>query len=218
MSDTFVQLKNDYLDKITSTSMDDIINSTVINKVDTELNTLGEGTLILAFFNVKAEFAKLNGSFNDAKKDFIDFSDSLQLDGKDIPDLLTTVVTYSEEAIKSFASGGKSREEILNFVDVIKETFVKTIDGFVQYVTDYIETSFAKCGPIKDVYDLVDNSLCYQLIQPFNGIWTGLGLYLIFMLPILILSCCLEPLFRRYDKTPAISRDRHIEMSGIYTS
>ena len=86
--------------------------------------------------------------------------------------------------------------------------FIDTVDEFVSFVVN----NFARCGPVAQIYDLFDNTLCYQIFQPFNGLWTGLGLYLILMFPILILSCLLEPLFRRH-KDPVYSKD-NMEMSS----
>ena len=94
---------------------------------------------------------------------------------------------------------------------------IATGDGFVDYVLDYVQNKFADCSPLANVYDLTENTICYQFLNPFNGIWTGVGLYLILMLPILILACALEPLFRRYHK-PAYTKERHIEMTGTLTN
>merc|ERR1712141_251929 len=120
----------------------------------------------------------------------------------------------SEDAIDSFKEDGASRNDIFSLIDDASNEFISTIQEFVDYVVSYVENDFAKCGPLKYTYDLVDNSLCYRIIQPFNGLWTGLGLYLILMFPILIMSCALEPLFRRYNK-PAYTKDRHVEMADL---
>jgi hypothetical protein len=94
---------------------------------------------------------------------------------------------------------------------------IKTVDVFIKYILDYVENGFATCGPLMNVYDLVDNTLCYRILSPFNGIWTGFGLYLILSIPILIMSCMLEPLFRRYKKA-AYQKEDHIEMMGNFLS
>ena len=119
----------------------------------------------------------------------------------------------STEALNSLKEDGSVRKRIDKTIQDAFDTLVNTTQGFIDYVLNYVDTGFARCGPIMDVYDLVDNTLCYHILSPFNGIWTGIGLYLILFLPMLILSCMLEPLFRRYKK-PAYQKEDHIEMMG----
>ena len=182
--------------------------------VSTNSAKSAEKTEINDLFNqVETDLETLNVSFSSVKDKFIGFNDSLYYDGESISEVLDKALTISEDAINSFGENNSSRNDIFNLIDDASNEFVSTIQEFVDYVVSYVENDFAKCGPLKYTYDLVDNSLCYRIIQPFNGLWTGLGLYLILMFPILIMSCLLEPLFRRFNK-PAYTKDRHVEMAG----
>ena len=109
------------------------------------------------------------------------------------------------------------RKEINSVIDNAVDSMINTVNGFIDYVLNYLQNGFATCGPLMDVYDLVDNTICYRILSPFNGIWTGFGLYLILSIPILIMSCMLEPLFRRYKKA-AYQKEDHIEMMGNFLS
>ena len=117
----------------------------------------------------------------------------------------------------SLTEPGDVQDLIFDEVDTVINSTIATGDEFVDYVLDYVQNKFADCSPLANVYDLTENTICYQFLNPFNGIWTGVGLYLILMLPILILACALEPLFRRYHK-PAYTKERHIEMTGNLTN
>ena len=123
----------------------------------------------------------------------------------------------SRDAFEKLSDNGAVRKEINSVIDNAVDSMINTVNGFIDYVLDYLQTGFATCGPLMDVYDLVDNTICYRILSPFNGIWTGFGLYLILSIPILIMSCMLEPLFRRYKKA-AYQKEDHIEMMGNFLS
>ena len=123
----------------------------------------------------------------------------------------------SEQAFEKLGDSGAVRKEINSVIDNAVDSMIYTVNGFIDYVLDYLQNGFATCGPLMDVYDLVDNTICYRILSPFNGIWTGFGLYLILSIPILIMSCMLEPLFRRYKKA-AYQKEDHIEMMGNFLS
>ena len=128
---------------------------------------------------------------------------------------MTRALDLSKEAITSLEVNGQVRNEIDRAIDTSINSLINTVQGFIDYVLDYVETDFASCGPLMKVYDLVENTLCDRILSPFNGIWTGIGLYLILFIPIVILSCMLEPLFRRYKKA-AYKKEDHVEMMGNF--
>lgn len=61
-------------------------------------------------------------------------------------------------------------------------------------------------GKIYD--DLLITSLCEEIVNPFNGQWSQLGLGLLFMIPGFFLMCSLEGLFKK-DKRE--TRGRHYD-------
>ena len=161
---------------------------------------------------------ELKGYVKNATIDLIVFDyDYLHYnDGSDLLTLSETInkaLQLVKDAKTDLTEPGEVQDLIFNEVDKVINSIIGTGDEFVDYVLDYVQNKFANCSPLADVYDLTENTICYQFLNPFNGIWTGVGLYLILMLPILILSCALEPLFRRYSK-PAYTKERHIEMTG----
>ena len=135
----------------------------------------------------------------------------------DLSDTFNLALDLAQKAIEDLTEPGEVQTLIFDEVQKVFDSLITTGDGFVGYVLDYVQNKFADCSPLANVYDLTENTICYQFLNPFNGIWTGVGLYLILMLPILILACALEPLFRRYHK-PAYTKERHIEMTGILTN
>ena len=135
----------------------------------------------------------------------------------DISQTVNQALLLSKQALDMLKEGGSVRKEINIVIDNAFNTMIKTVQGFIDYVLKYVENDFATCGPLMNVYDLVDNTLCYRILSPFNGIWTGFGLYLILSIPILIMSCMLEPVFRRYKKA-AYQKEDHIEMMGNFLS
>ena len=106
MGNTFKDLKENYLDKITDITFDNVINATVFDEVEIAVNTFGEQSIIQAFAVMKANFDELKEAFTKAKMDFTGFSDSLTFEGQEIPDLLDKALEYSEDAIYSFSEGG----------------------------------------------------------------------------------------------------------------
>ena len=130
---------------------------------------------------------------------------------------MTNALDLASKALENLKEGGAVRIKIDGVIQNAFDTMVKTVDVFIKYILNYVKTGFATCGPLMNVYDLVDNTLCYRILSPFNGIWTGFGLYLILSIPILIMSCMLEPLFRRYKKA-AYQKEDHIEMMGNFLS
>ena len=130
---------------------------------------------------------------------------------------MANALKLASDALENLKEGGEVRIKIDGVIQNAFDTMIKTVDNFIKYILDYVENGFATCGPLMNVYDLVDNTLCYRILSPFNGIWTGFGLYLILSIPILIMSCMLEPLFRRYKKA-AYQKEDHIEMMGNFLS
>ena len=135
----------------------------------------------------------------------------------DISQTVNQALLLSKDALEMLQEDGSVRKEINIVIDNAFKSMIKTVQGFIDYVLNYVENDFATCGPLMNVYDLVDNTICYRILSPFNGIWTGFGLYLILSIPILIMSCMLEPLFRRYKKA-AYQKEDHIEMMGNFLS
>ena len=41
------------------------------------------------------------------------------------------------------------------------------------------------------------NTLCYLVVDPFNWMWAGHGLLLLFLIPLMILACNLSDLYKR---------------------
>ena len=132
-----------------------------------------------------------------------------------VSETVKTALNFTEQAIIDLEENGSVRNEIMTTIDISIETLVDTVQKFIDCVLDYVKTDFATCGPLMNIYDLVENTLCDRILSPFNGIWTGIGLYLILFIPIVILSCMLEPLFRRYKKA-AYKKEDHVEMMGNF--
>ena len=132
-----------------------------------------------------------------------------------ISETVTRAFNLADEAITSLEINGSVRKEIDIVIDTSINSLINTVQDFIDYALEYIKTDFASCGPLMNVYDLVENTLCDRILSPFNGIWTGIGLYLILFIPIVILSCMLEPLFRRYKKA-AYKKEDHVEMMGNF--
>ncbi len=157
----------------------------------------------------------INGLIDEVNATIVDFNsyqeESLMFDGKSILDTLTDVLALSSEAIIYLSGEGKTL--INDTVDEVVAVLVGVIDEFVDYVIDYLTNDLASCKPVSDILDLVENTVCANLMDPFNGMWSGLGLYLVLMLPILILSCTLENIFRRKRKQ-TYQDEGDFEMTG----
>jgi len=58
-----------------------------------------------------------------------------------------------------------------------------------------------QCGPVSHIYNgLLVNSLCEDIVNPFNGQWSQLGLALLFLIPGLFLICFLDGMFRKQKR------------------
>ncbi|XP_063700533.1 prominin-like protein isoform X2 [Culicoides brevitarsis] len=98
------------------------------------------------------------------------------------------------------------KEEATDFVKSIAETL---LTGFKEQFTDYLnmvanETQYeiGQCGPISQVYNATLVGACKQVIDPFNGFWTGLVWCLALFFPTLILAVKLSTLYQKSDPYP----------------
>ena len=89
------------------------------------------------------------------------------------------------------------------------ELFLPPISNFVAFSKFSFPFSLqdvGRCVPIhKTYYGLLVNGICHDIVSPFNGLWSGLGLVLFFFIPGLFLICCLDNIFRREKRRPKYS-------------
>ena len=215
MVDTVDQLIDQIINKVVDISIDsyldqneiDALNNTIYNDIPdvSDKDTIVDNwvDILTGIDNIESDITKTQDLLKNLNET-LSFNDGETTIG----DLLNSAIQKSQAAIDSLQTGGQANKNIFELIDSAADMFIDTVDEFV----DFVVNNFARCGPVAQIYDLFDNTLCYQIFQPFNGLWTGLGLYLILMFPILILSCLLEPLFRRH-KDPVYSKD-NMEMSS----
>ena len=219
MTNTLDQLQSEVIGQISGLDLNSLINQNVLNNINDTISGIDFGVQdITALFDqiqaMNSSVTKLFTEVDDANQTLIAFdTDYLHYNGLNLATTFEKAIQLVQDAKTDLTDPGEVQDLIFNEVDKVINSVIATGDEFVDYVLDYVQNKFANCSPLADVYDLTENTICYQFLNPFNGIWTGVGLYLILMLPILILSCALEPLFRRYSK-PAYTKERHIEMTG----
>jgi hypothetical protein len=216
MAVIFDSLLTNVLTEVSGLDVSTIIDEGSITDIQTQLANINNTETL------QDELTAILGEFNDFKIEienaqtyFETYETELHYGTPpmSIGETLTFAINKSLAAVVSLQDGGENRLLVDTEIDNTIDILLGTIDDFIGYVIEYVTTDFAKCGPIMGVYDLTTNIACDQLLAPFNGLWSGLGLYLILMIPVLILSCCLEPLFRR-KRIPAYSKQQHIEMTG----
>ncbi|TRY78481.1 hypothetical protein TCAL_12050 [Tigriopus californicus] len=120
-------------------------------------------------------------------------SDNLR--ANDENSLLDQIKTLLEQAITEV--NDVTRNDILAIFDNQSKTLITTVDGFIQFSKNYSINDFGKTGPVYNIYRGVIVSLCDSTVNPFNAYWSGMGVILILLVPVMIISCILEPVLRR---------------------
>ena len=216
MNEIFKTLEKDLINKTIEFNLDDVFDFNKFTEFEDMITGLGNEDIIAAYQEIVVGYESFNASFKEGQTNFQDYyNNDLQFQGQSISQTVTDAFELFKEALKKLQTDGDLRVLIDQTVDVSTKLLIQTAQGFIDYITNYVENDFASCKPIMGIYDLFDNTVCYRILTPFNGIWTGVGMYLILMVPILIMSCMLEPLFRRYKK-PAYVKNKHVEMTGTH--
>ena len=198
-ADNFKRLEDEIIDPVINMSIDKVFNLQEFLSMREPLEKANAPDEILTDFDdLVDEFQAFQSEIKKGQNSTAVYNENnLHFEGNfSVSETVILAGEIATNAQKSLMSNGSVRAAIDVVVDTSIDSLLTTADGFVSYILDYVVNQFAKCSPISGVYDLLGNSICYQILQPFNGIWTGFGLYLILMIPVLILSCLLEPLFR----------------------
>lgn len=82
-------------------------------------------------------------------------------------------------------------EMIFNYEDCLN-----ILDGFARHSTDFLTLEAGACGPAYDVYESVVNYGCFEIVDPLNSVWSGLGAVLLFFVPLLVAVWHIEVTFR----------------------
>ena len=126
-----------------------------------------------------------------------------QAPDEDDPSIVETVKYLSEEGLDVI------KEELpSDYTDVMD-----IIDGFVQHTIDYMGTELGRCEPAYNIYESMINYGCYEIVDPVNSIWSGLGAVLLMFVPLLLINWHLELTFRSTKKKQQQDTVSHTEFS-----
>ena len=74
----------------------------------------------------------------------------------------------------------------------ISNFFLFIVDSFQDYAKNYLKNDFGACKPVYEMYKASTITLCDNVIDPINGLWTSMGMSLFFLLPALVLFKCIS--------------------------
>lgn len=105
------------------------------------------------------------------------------------------ILTLVEDA--SWAITPSGYFALVNQLDEDFVQCVETFEWFVEYSIDYMDHNVGVCTPLYDVLTAGVNYACPDVVDPFNSLWSGVGVMLVSFVPLLISACFVEGIFRR---------------------
>lgn len=216
----FEQVINDVFGVIDPLDPNAIIPDGLLQPISDQLEKLkidaaGQPAIETKVDNLIAKFQKINDSLEMIKdqvtdaKDYVqDYKSELMFENQPLGDVIVSLLELATNATDFLDNAG--RDQILDTLDTVIDTLLHSVDQYVRYAIDYVQSDLGQCKPIHGIYFGVYNSVCNKIVAPLNGIWSGLGLFLILMIPTLIFACLLERMFKR-SKPPAYTKDDDIQ-------
>lgn len=109
--------------------------------------------------------------------------------------LVLDIIVLASNAVDYIDEDG--RDLILITYDGAVDNTIGVVDEFVAFGIEFVEEKLGKTEPVYHVYGGMFNLMCNTFTDTFNMAWAGLGLTLLFAIPMLISACCLECVFRK---------------------
>ena len=108
------------------------------------------------------------------------------------------------------------------FQDFILDFPKKIKDGIKDLITNLTKDSI-NCDSILEIRQSVEDLICGNILDGINGSWSGLGLVLIIVIPIMIISNYLDSAMRKSSETDdndftdfMANPSQHIYMNGNF--
>ena len=134
---------------------------------------------------------------------------------KSMENVSSTLEILPEKLQKLLNFKSKFQDFILDFPQKIK-------DGIKDLITNLTKGSI-NCDSILEIRQSVEDLICGNILDGINGSWSGLGLVLIIVIPIMILSNYLDSAMRKSSETDdndftdfMANPSQHIYMNGNF--
>ena len=105
-----------------------------------------------------------------------------------------------------------NNSKIDDFIDNLSQNIENIVGNRIELETQ----DLGKCHVLIEIKDEIHEMICEDLLFPFNGLWSGLGLFLIILIPTLILAIFLANEFRRPGDSVDSAPARQIYMQGNF--
>ena len=201
---------NQVLDAIGNFDSEDVFDPTFLTDFETKFN---ESVEQLPSGSLDAEVAEVRRLIEAAELDatefinevdatqtvFSDFQETVLTDdaGNPIDVLLTEAIDMALELSPYIEN--TVAPEVDAALNVTEDNMLSEINEYVDYSIGFVYSDLGHTRPIYNIYFGVVNSVCYEVVDPYNWMWAGLGLLLVVSIPMLVLACNLNGLFRRAD-------------------
>ena len=134
---------------------------------------------------------------------------------KSMENVSSTLEILPEKLQKLLNFKSKFQDFILDFPKKIK-------DGIKDLITNLTKDSI-NCDSILEIRQSVEDLICGNILDGINGSWSGLGLVLIIVIPIMIISNYLDSAMRKSSETDdndftdfMANPSQHIYMNGNF--
>lgn len=81
-------------------------------------------------------------------------------------------------------------------------SFRKEIDSYLRFVINVVENELGQCGPLDNAYKSIVVAGCNRIVNPLNGLWSGIIISVLLFLPAIIFSLKLSTLYKKSDPYP----------------
>ncbi|ELT92251.1 hypothetical protein CAPTEDRAFT_199974 [Capitella teleta] len=138
-----------------------------------------KAALSTALNNLKAlvDAAKGNSTFRETTQKLINDLESAEVDLR--------------------ANGGSYLTDYMQQLSIVITEAVQDVVDRLQYA---LMNTVGRCAPLYNSFNLVfTDSICVDLLDPYNGFWFSIGWCLFFLLPCIILAANLAPLYRKTE-------------------
>ena len=204
-ADVFEELQNAILQMILDLNSTEPLPMGELDSLIRNLTDLGSqepsissdiNALVVLAEDVNATANSFISSVDDAVLYADTYNSSLYYEGTmGIRDTIDSALNLAEAAVDYI--DGQGTDDFLEAYDAGADQLIGVIDLFVNYTVCFVEEDLGATTPLYHIYEATINELCYKVLDPYNALWSGIGLVLLAFVPLLMLSCGLEGLYRR---------------------
>ncbi|XP_043200712.1 prominin-like protein isoform X4 [Amphibalanus amphitrite] len=127
----------------------------------------------------------------------ISLQEHVRFNRTNVTEAVRELIGQAESAQLYLSTRGSA--EVIQLADEYAAEFLAHLDGYTGRVEGAFRRTVGQCGPLSNVYNATDVTLCSNVVYPFNGYWAALGWCILIFIPCVVVSLVLASLYRKTE-------------------